>query len=348
MQRLLRGHGLWKRAPQATVKACTRVKSKFEALFEPEPPILPCLSTANTAPVVDLNSLDGLPETGTTATFVSFGGAVPIALDVAITDDGTVITSATIELKNPVEGENETLALTPEGEILLAGLNGGEGGRAGPTAGTDLPSLTITGHGDFAQYEQLIQQVVYDNGVDAPVTGDRTIEVTVSDGAADGSATSVMLVEHGCPCSSFTNEAVVTPGLLDLFARTEDRCSPQTDWCWRNASCNVVTVHDRVDALAVWFLLAVGERVFERRVAFGTVADGGCRVEVHTDNGGKLPYLQTRDVDSASVNRPNEVIEIFTADMQAACRARIPIQIERLRATFYAGGDDGHALNCAP
>jgi len=95
---------------QASTKACEKVKSKFEAIaFDPE---LPCLADPplNAAPVLDLDAVDDCPDEelcGATATFVSFGDAVPIAVEVEITDTDfeDIIVSATIMLTNqPDEG----------------------------------------------------------------------------------------------------------------------------------------------------------------------------------------------------------------------------------------------------
>jgi len=115
--------------PQASAKACAKVKAKFEAIaFDPE---LPCLAgqSGNERPVVDLSGASDDGTFDTTATFVSFGGAVPIALHVLITDDGDIITSAIVTLTNSPDGTNETLSLFPAGLILVAELDNGGGGR---------------------------------------------------------------------------------------------------------------------------------------------------------------------------------------------------------------------------
>ena len=90
--------------PQASIKACEKVKANFEAIaFDP---VLPCLAdqSGNQPPTLDLNI--GTDGTGDAATFVSFGDAVPIAVDVVIADDGITITSATVTLTNALDGTN--------------------------------------------------------------------------------------------------------------------------------------------------------------------------------------------------------------------------------------------------
>ena len=195
--------------PQASIKACGKVQAKFEAIaFDP---VLPCLADqSGTPPTLDLDI--GTDGTGATATFVSFGDAIPIAVDVSITDDdSSVIMSAKITLTDPLDGVEETLSLTPTGDSLVIVDLLGTWMYDGTTF-----TLTITGDGTLAQYEEILKEVIYDNNLDSPdTTASRSIDVLVVDGGGGNSntAVSVMAVEAGCPCNAFSSPAAVSPGL---------------------------------------------------------------------------------------------------------------------------------------
>ncbi len=203
--------------PQASAKACEKVRLKFEDIALVDE--LPCLAepSPNDPPTLDLNAVDGPGETGSTATFVSFGDAVPIAVDVMIEDDGETIISATVTLKNALDDPDETLSLSPAGHDLLVGLVGGA------VTGEGTASLTITGDGLLAQYEELLQEVVYDNALASPdTTAARIITVEVEDdgfGVSDA-ATSVVAVEVGCPCPGYTSKFVRGPDLANMYRAT--------------------------------------------------------------------------------------------------------------------------------
>ncbi len=328
---------------QATDNACMKVKSKFDVITSSAP--LPCIATGNTAPTLDLDF--NTAGTGATATFVSFGDAVPIAVNVEITDDGDTITSATVTLTNdPVpDAPDETLALSPAGHDLLADIGGTIDGE-GTTA------LLITGTGTLAQYAAILQQVVYDNALGAPDTSLRTVDVTVSDGTApSNTAFAAVTVEHGCPCSSFTTDAIVTPGLLAMFAPTEDLprgTSPADDWGWRNAQCQVTVFRD--DPLGARAAFQVVGSFTPRAWDFGSIPFVFCRVQMGIGSltGVYSQARAVRDQPAGNFFRPSVWIDEYTTEMHDACRARIPIQIERLRATFHADGVEGGAANCAP
>lgn len=322
--------------PQATDNACMKVKSKFDVITSSAP--LPCIATGNTAPTLDLDfNTEG---TGATATFVSFGDAVPIAVNVEITDDGDTITSATVTLTDPVpDAPYETLSLSPAGHDLLADI-GGTIDDEDPTA------LVITGMGTLAQYAAILQQVVYDNALGAPDTSLRTVDVTVSDGTAPPSNTAVaaVTVEHGCPCSSFTNDSIVTTGLVGAFAPTEGVVGPGEEWGWSNVSCQVLVDTNGGARLAVRSEFLVGG-VVVRSWGFGS-DPGECRSVVTAESDNVIWFQRVGE--GSPTFRPNEEILDYTTEMDEACRTRIPIQIDRLRATFAAGGVDVNTVACTP
>ncbi len=143
--------------PQASAKACAKVSAKFFDVTGEEPPCEDV--TENNKPTLDLNAGDDTPcpiNCGATVTFVSFGDAVPIAVNVAITDDGDIIVSATVTLTNEKNAPHETLSLSPAGLILLAELGAVESApyrqargtsdvRAGMSAYRRIPDLAPKG-----------------------------------------------------------------------------------------------------------------------------------------------------------------------------------------------------------
>ena len=139
----------------------------------------------NSAPVLDLdadNSSGSFQSTFRNA-FTENGAPVPIAdVDTSITDaDSTTLFSATIKLANPQTGDLLTVSGVLPGTITTAGYD--------PVTGV----LTLTGTGARADYEAALQQILYSNTSDDPVTGDRLIEVVVNDGVNDSNLASAII-----------------------------------------------------------------------------------------------------------------------------------------------------------
>src|SRR5687767_998628 len=79
-------------------------------------------SSANTAPVLDLNGAgSGINHT---ATFTEGGGSVSIvdSANLTVTDDGNALVSATIKLANNLNGASEVLAVNTAGTGITANL----------------------------------------------------------------------------------------------------------------------------------------------------------------------------------------------------------------------------------
>ena len=300
--------------PQASAKACEKVRAKFEAIEGA--PELPCLPdpSLNDPPTLDLDFAD----TGTydtTATFVSFGDAVPIAVNVEITDsDGDLIVSATVTLTNAPDDPNETLSLSPAGHDLLDGLIYGD------VTGEGTDALLITGDGTLAQYSEILQEVVYDNALGDPDTTARIIVVEVDDGFIDGfsDATSVMAVAVGCPCPSFSSDAIVSTSLKPMFepAKLNVRggCDPFVSSCLNGplvSSCVTETVVDNADVFGKLFRLlfdSPGEGT--RSWAMVTRLDSRlCFAEVSSDSGGfglgSVVWNELRQVSQLQDNSGN-------------------------------------------
>jgi len=223
--------------------------------------------------------------------------------------------------------------------------------------------LTIEGAGTLEQYELILQEVVYDNALGDADTTDRIIEVKVED---DGSynflsdaATSVVTVVVGCPCSSFTTDAATAPGIFEFFDRTDGVSDTRTEFGWANASCSefIYSLNDP-DEVTIAFMISTEapvslfrEMTFHSEVLdvvdFG-IDQGHCFVRASgSDFDSGNPYIQSKTTNLAghfhSAQRPPALLS-YTQEMHQACVHRISIQIERLRATFDAGG----AQSCGP
>ena len=126
-------------------------------------------------PALDLdanNSTGG--GTNATATYAAGAAAVPVTdTDVLITDDGTTIRSATINILNYSLHTGDVLSIAgtlPTG-ITASSYNPFNG------------EITLSGSASLADYQTALHQVVYSSTLSTPSTADRAIQVTVSDGS---------------------------------------------------------------------------------------------------------------------------------------------------------------------
>ncbi|MEM6854729.1 MAG: malectin domain-containing carbohydrate-binding protein, partial [Planctomycetota bacterium] len=123
------------------------------------------------APVVDLNG----PAVGSdhAATFTPGQGPVPVTTsDALLSDaDSTELASLTVSLDATPDGADESLSADTTGTGLTAAYLDG--------------TLTITGVGTVAEYQDVLRSVAYDNTATDPDPADRTITVVANDGALD-------------------------------------------------------------------------------------------------------------------------------------------------------------------
>ena len=131
-------------------------------------------------------------ETGDSASpnfsgsYTTGGAAAPVtASDAAITStDSPTLTSMTVTIQNPLDGDSETLSATTTGTGLTQSYSGG--------------TLSITGVADIATYEDVLHSVTYSDNAAAPQAGARTISVVVDDGTdTSTAATSTINVTVG-------------------------------------------------------------------------------------------------------------------------------------------------------
>ena len=108
------------------------------------------------------------------ATYAAGGAAVPVVdIDVLITDDGTTIQSATINILDYSLHAGDMLSISG---TLPAGITASS---YNPFSG----EITLSGSASLADYQAALRQVVFSNTLGAPSTVNRDIQVTVNDGA---------------------------------------------------------------------------------------------------------------------------------------------------------------------
>ncbi len=139
-------------------------------------------------PLVDLdaddNNTGGYYSTDYTTNYPEDGGNINISdIDVKITDDGTEIASAHIEIYNPLDGEIHEGLFWDNNALELLGITaiGNQG---------DL-KIYLSGVRPIADYESAIELFQYNNTSDFPNTEDRMVVVRVVDadnGLESGSA----------------------------------------------------------------------------------------------------------------------------------------------------------------
>ena len=107
------------------------------------------------------------------ATYAAGGAAVPVTdTDVLITDDGTTIQSATINILDYSLHQGDTLSIAgtlPTG-ITASSYN------------TFTGIITLSGSASLAAYQTALRQVVFSSTLASPSTQNRDIQVSVNDG----------------------------------------------------------------------------------------------------------------------------------------------------------------------
>jgi hypothetical protein len=163
------------------------------------------------APVVDLDADDSSGATGLdyATTYTEGGAAVALAdTDVSITDAdvGDNITGATISISDVEAGDRLTVIGSLPGSIVAAG------------GGTD--TITLSGTGTRAEYQQALTQIAFSSTSNNPTAmgthTDRTIGVIVNDGTLNSLPATVTVTVVGVdqapvakPDAFVTDEATV-------------------------------------------------------------------------------------------------------------------------------------------
>ena len=184
------------------------------------------IAFANFAPVVDLDADDSSGSTGGDydTSFTEGGAAVAVTdTDVSITDAdaGDNITGATISISNPAAGDSLTVSGVLPGSIIASG------------SGTD--TLTLSGTGTRAEYEQALEMIRYANTGDDPTVGgtntSRDIGITVTDGVTPSVPRTTTIAITGIndpPAGTDNTLTVAEDGILVLAEANFDFTDPDS------------------------------------------------------------------------------------------------------------------------
>ena len=168
------------------------------------------VTDTNDKPVTDLNGNGNGSDAS--ASFVEDAGAIKIAPNGTVTDDSGVVKSLTVTLTNHPDGSAESLGLnsTAQGLVTTYSLN-----VTAYNSSTGL--LKITGDAPQSVYQQILQNIVYNNSSDTPNIQHRDVDVVVNDGALGSSTHSVDISVTPVNDSPDANIAPLT------FSATEDQ-----------------------------------------------------------------------------------------------------------------------------
>ncbi|SFU17467.1 Ig-like domain-containing protein [Mesorhizobium sp. YR577] len=166
------------------------------------------VNPVNDAPILDLDASGG--GTGFSTTYTENGAGVAIAdIDSLITDgDSANMTSATIVIANGQAGD----------VLAIAG-----GLPAGITANWNpaIFTLTLTGSATKADYETALEQVRFSSTSENPSTTQRSINVTVNDGAANSNtavASVNVIAVNDAPVNAVPVSATVSEDVLTAIS----------------------------------------------------------------------------------------------------------------------------------
>ncbi|WP_052055914.1 integrin alpha [Myxosarcina sp. GI1] len=125
----------------------------------------------NAAPQLDINGEDAGIDL--TTTFSDSSVSIVDRDNLILTDSNSnTLSQATVEIANPLNGENEFLAADTANTKIVADYDAVTG------------TLSLTGKDSIANYRQVLETLTYNNNAEVVYRSDRTIEFTVDDGAA--------------------------------------------------------------------------------------------------------------------------------------------------------------------
>ncbi|NVC63650.1 tandem-95 repeat protein [Vibrio sp. 05-20-BW147] len=153
-------------------------------------------STANAAPVVDLDSTSA--SDNSSVSFSEGGGAVSITPNAAVTDaDSDTIKTITVTLTNDQDGAAEGLNVTAAAQNALDGISGASDITLQDTISISGATATT------AQVATFLQAITYNNTSSTPNQTARTVTVVISDGTSSSvSRTATISVSNVTAASS--------------------------------------------------------------------------------------------------------------------------------------------------
>jgi len=162
------------------------------------------VSGADDAPTIDLDVDNSSTATGAdyAGAYTANGAGVAIVdtdSDIADVDNGSGVSEATIVLSNAQIGDLLATGSLPPGVTATFTTSGGaalNGSNVVTTAGIVTLTLTASPALALAAFESVLEAITFSNTSGNPITGDRTISVTVTDdqGTDSNTATSTITV----------------------------------------------------------------------------------------------------------------------------------------------------------
>ena len=138
------------------------------------------ITAVNDGPVLDLDGSAG--GTGYATTFNENGAAVRIAdSDLVLSDDSSVLTSATVTLTNWKAGDSFAIGSIPAGITYSF-------------SGPNNNILTLSGSASTTDYRVALRAITFSNSSDNPDTTARTVDIVVNDGLLTSTATATIAV----------------------------------------------------------------------------------------------------------------------------------------------------------
>lgn len=161
---------------------------------------------------VTVTAVNNAPEVaipvGTTPQHTEGGSATPVLASLTVTDvDNSTLTSATVTITNPLDGDLEILQATVGGTAIVAFYD---------TAARILYLNSGTPR-PLSEYQQVLRTVAYRNADDDPTTGtSRVLQVVVSDGTSDSVAATAPVDVIA------TNDPPVLSGTVEPFPAIDE------------------------------------------------------------------------------------------------------------------------------
>jgi len=170
----------------------------------------------------DNQSAPIVTTTGGNTSFTEDGGSVTVDAGVTVSDsDDTDIDGGTVTITNVLDAGMEVLAATGVGSIVPS---------------YSEPTLTLSGAGTVAEYQQVLQSVTYNNTSQAPDETNRTIEFVVNDGVDDSNMAT----------KTVTVSAVNDDPVLNLQS-TSETVDEEGTLTFNSGNSNLISVTD-IDA----------------------------------------------------------------------------------------------------
>jgi Ca2+-binding RTX toxin-like protein len=155
---------------------------------------------------IDMIDLSADTNSNFEATYIAGTSRAAISIDPLITDDDTVIASATAVLTDGMSGDRLRIGNSNN-------TSGNLGNGMSYVVTTDVNgkvTLKITGESSLANYQNALSQIRYYNTGSSPNTADRHVEVSVNDGKLDSAVATATLHVHVNQTPTAVADSIIT------------------------------------------------------------------------------------------------------------------------------------------